>query len=222
MALSPPKMMNLLEIERLKGTKLSKLHFFRVVLAGSPSFGLFSLVEGLSHYYGFLVSEMTQFVSKKTEKSIAINYRVLEVPDIHGYAEKHLKHADALVFIVPHDSLNSLLEWRSLLFAAQNQLKSDAPILVLIDRPESNFILPMEVIINELCLADLADKGVYYVGVYPVCMQTGEGLYDALWWLFNLFAKKLQKMNSSSSTISKKADSLLNLAGMREERISMY
>ncbi|MHA2495728.1 MAG: hypothetical protein ACXAEI_09570 [Candidatus Hodarchaeales archaeon] len=222
MVLSQPKMMNVLEIEQLKGTEHADLHFFRVVLAGSPSFGLFSLVEGLSHYYGFLISDMTQFVNKRTEKSIAINYRVLEIPDIHGYAEKHLRHADALVLIVPHDPFNSLLECRSLLFTAQNQLKSAVPILVLIDRPESNLFPPMETIINELRLADLADKGVYHVGVYPVCMQTSEGLYDALWWLFNLFAKKIQKKSSSSNTISNKAASLLNLAGIREERVSMY
>ncbi|MHA2231454.1 MAG: hypothetical protein ACXAB4_03080 [Candidatus Hodarchaeales archaeon] len=218
MVLSQPKMMNVLEIRQLKEAKLSELLFFRVILAGSTSFGLFSLVEGLSHYSGFLISEMTPLVNKRTEKSIAINYRVLEIPDIHGYAEKHLKQADALVFIVPHDPFNSLLEFRSLIFTAQNRLKSPVPILVLIDQPEYNLYLPVAAIINELRLADLVDKGVCHVGIYPICMQTGEGLYDALWWLFNLFAEKLQKMNSPSNTISNKAVSLLNLAnnGKRE------
>ncbi|MFX0115158.1 MAG: hypothetical protein ACFFB3_11475, partial [Candidatus Hodarchaeota archaeon] len=204
------------EIRHLKTVNPSALYPFHVILSGLSSTSLFSLVEDLSHYYGFVVPESSSFLNKRSKKSIEINYRVLELPEINKLTKKHLRNVEALIFVVPSDSLPCLSKYRKLLFGIQKYMGVSVPVLVLIDHPKSESFIPVTAIINGLGLTDLAEKGLEHLGIYPVCTETGEGLSIAIWWLVSLFLEKFQNLDFSSSLLTNKAFNLPKLASNKE------
>lgn len=166
--------------------------FFQVTLCALPAVKLPPLLKQLSQHHSLLLPELTQLLAERSQPPFGVNYRMLTLPETQTNIQTQLVGTDALIFVVPPDPLRMLPECRAALIVVQQCLAPATPIAVLVDQIASTSSKALKTPIEELQLATLFDAGVQHLGIYPVCTQTGEGLYDALWWLTNLFLAKLE------------------------------
>ncbi|MFQ5977849.1 MAG: hypothetical protein ACE5OZ_06965 [Candidatus Heimdallarchaeota archaeon] len=182
----------------MKKASYSELASFQVILCGLRSYGLFSLFEQLSLHHNLLLPEINQILATRSQPPLRINYWGVELPDVHGRLKDYLTGVDALLFVIPPDPIHILQECHTLLLVVQNYLPLSTSILLLVDQPNPDCIAPIEILIEELHVADFADNGISQIGVLSVCTQAEEGLDDVVWRLFNLLTEKIHDPSSSS------------------------
>jgi hypothetical protein len=169
----------------------SDVRLFQVALCALPPVKLAPLLTQLSQYHSLLLPELTQLLVDGPPP-LGINYRAVLLSEELTALQSHFAGTDALIFVIPPDPLCLLPECRAALFAIHQCLPPATPVVVLVDQAPSSCVNALKRPIEELQLANLVDVGVHHLGIYPVCTQTGEGLYDALWWLVSLFLAKLE------------------------------
>ncbi|MHA2232841.1 MAG: hypothetical protein ACXAB4_10150 [Candidatus Hodarchaeales archaeon] len=88
--------------------------------------------------------------------------------------------ADVVLFLIPFDCFQIFDDCSKFLLSLNQYLDPSTPLILLLAQPDSDCFIPLTIAIEEVHLEQLAAQGFCHLGIYSICMQTGEGLQNVL------------------------------------------